>query len=162
MLNFSAARRIFIARQPQDMRRGIDTLSAVVQDELHEDPYAGDCFIFLSRNRCRMKVVFWEEGGFWICQKRLEAGTFANPDRWCHADTPTVVVTPAQVLQLLEGIDVTRAKYRVRQRYAVGNSPAFVKCRHGRNDHPGRIRAAGGQRDAAAAREDPAADWRVG
>ena len=57
MLSFSSVRRIFVARAPQDMRRGIDTLASVVEHELGHEPYTGDCFIFLSRDRKKLKVL---------------------------------------------------------------------------------------------------------
>jgi hypothetical protein len=47
MLTFRGIQRVFLARLPQDMRRGIDTLSSVVAQDLGQDPYAGDCFVFL-------------------------------------------------------------------------------------------------------------------
>ena len=57
MLNFSSVRRIYVARDPQDMRRGIDTLSCVVEHALGHEPYTGDCFLFLSRDRTKWKVL---------------------------------------------------------------------------------------------------------
>ena len=77
MLSFSSVRRIFVAREPQDMRRGIDLLACVVEHELGHEPYTGDGFLFLSKDRRKLKVLIWEEGGFWLCMKRLESGTFA-------------------------------------------------------------------------------------
>ena len=68
MLNFAAVRRIFVARQHQDMRRGINLLSSVVEHDLGQDPYTGDCFIFFSRDRKKLKAVVWEDGGFWLCR----------------------------------------------------------------------------------------------
>ena len=56
MLSFSSVRRIFVARAPQDMRRGIDTLACVVEHELGHEPYTGDCFIFLSRDRKKLRL----------------------------------------------------------------------------------------------------------
>ena len=126
MLNFASVRRVLVARSPQDMRRGIDTLASVVASELGEDPYAGDCFVFLGRDRRRLKVLVWEEGGFWLCQKRLESGTFADPARWSGAGR-SVTVSAAQMHALLEGIDVRAAHYRRRQGYHPDRPSRFVK-----------------------------------
>jgi transposase len=57
MLSFAGARRVFVARGPQGMRRGIDSLVSVVLGELGGDPYAGDCFVFIGRDRRRLKVL---------------------------------------------------------------------------------------------------------
>jgi transposase len=132
MLSFAAVRRLFLARGPQDMRRGIDTLSLVVREELHADPYRGDCFIFISRDRRKLKALIWEDGGFWLCLKRLEAGTFIDPGQWCEDGATSTSITAAQLHALLEGIDVRSARYRVRQGYRLGAGGEFVKSRHER------------------------------
>ena len=59
------------------MRREINLLSCVVKCKLGHEPYMGDCFIFLSRDRKKLKVLIREDGGFWLCLKRLITGTFA-------------------------------------------------------------------------------------
>lgn len=99
MLSFSSVRRIFVAREPQDMRRGIDLLACVVEHELGHEPYTGDCFLFLSKDRRKLKVLIWEEGGFWLCMKRLESGTFAAVLSWSRALTPAIAVTPARSMR---------------------------------------------------------------
>lgn len=113
MLSFSSARRIFLARAATDMRRGIDTLTSMVLGELGSDPRSGDCFVFVGRDRRRLKVLVWDEGGYWLCAKRLDAGTFALP---AVDDTSTtrVILSPARMHLLLAGIDVKSARYRKR------------------------------------------------
>ena len=54
MLSFSSVRRIFVAREPQNMRRGIDLLACVVEHELGHEPYTGDSFLFLSKDRRKL------------------------------------------------------------------------------------------------------------
>lgn len=92
------------------MRRGVDRLVSTVIAEFQEDPRAGDCFVFIGRDRRRLKVLAWDDGGYWLCAKRLEAGTFALPE----GATATVVLSPAQMHLLLAGIDVKLARYRKR------------------------------------------------
>lgn len=113
MLSFAAIRRVFVARQAQDMRRGVDSLVTVVASQLGDDPYSGDCFVFLSRDRRRLKALIWESGGFWLCSKRLERGTFIDLMR--GRDGPGLTVSPAQMHAMLEGLDVqiTRRRRRV-------------------------------------------------
>lgn len=78
--------------------------------EFQEDPRAGDCFVFIGRDRRRLKVLAWDDGGYWLCAKRLDAGTFAMPE----GATATVVLSPTQMHLLLAGIDVKSARYRKR------------------------------------------------
>ncbi len=112
MLNFSSTRRIFLSRAATDMRRGIDRLVSTVATELGEDPRAGDCFVFIGRDRRRLKVLAWDAGGYWLCAKRLDAGTFALAP--ADDSSASVVVSPTQMHLLLAGIDVKTARYRKR------------------------------------------------
>lgn len=121
MLSFPQSRRIFIARAAVDMRRGVDRLAAIVEGEFARDPYAGDLFVFVSRDRRRVKVLVWDVSGFWLCAKRLEGGTFAVPQSVREAATASVALTTAQVALLLEGIDVRAARYH---RHYRRNQPA--------------------------------------
>lgn len=113
MLNFSSSRRIFLARSATDMRRGVDTLTSMVLSELGEDPRSGDCFVFIGRDQRRLKVLVWDEGGYWLCAKRLDAGTFAVPPVE-DAAAVRITLSPARMHLLLAGIDVRSARYRKR------------------------------------------------
>lgn len=113
MLSFSSSRRIFLARAATDMRRGIDTLASMVIGELASDPRSGDCFVFVGRDRRRLKVLVWDDGGYWLCAKRLDGGTFAMP-AVDDALTTRVTLSPACMHLMLAGIDVKSARYRKR------------------------------------------------
>ena len=96
------------------MRRGIDTLASVVLGELGGDPRCGDCFVFIGRDRRRLKVLVWDAGGYWLCAKRLDAGTFAVPNAVVEAGVTSVALSPVAMHLLLAGIDVRAARYRKR------------------------------------------------
>jgi transposase len=113
MLSFPSSRRIWLARSPTDMRRGIDTLVSMVLGELGGLPRSGDCFVFVGRDQRRLKVLVWDAGGYWLCTKRLDVGTFAVP----RCEDPTAVrveLSAARMYLLLAGIDVRAARYRKR------------------------------------------------
>ena len=78
MLNFQG-RRVFLARASVDMRKSYQTLADVVRLQLDLDPLSGDVFIFVGRDRSRVKVLVWDAAGFWVCAKRLEGARFALP-----------------------------------------------------------------------------------
>ena len=112
MLNFETGRRIFVARAATDMRKSFNTLAALVEHQLGHDPYAGDVFVFIGRQRNRMKVLVWDASGFWLCAKRLEEGTFAVPKPLLEAAAKDIVqMSPAEMALMLEGISVHRATY---------------------------------------------------
>ncbi|EEO7800602.1 IS66 family insertion sequence element accessory protein TnpB, partial [Salmonella enterica] len=48
---------VFLAVKPVDMRRGIDTLTRYVQDELKSSWHEGAAFVFTNKARSRIKVL---------------------------------------------------------------------------------------------------------
>ncbi len=58
------------------MRKGIDGLRGIIRDEFHADPTDGSLFVFVNRQRDRMKLLHFESSGFWMYCRVLEAGTF--------------------------------------------------------------------------------------
>jgi transposase len=72
-------RRIFLARAVVDMRKSFDSLIDLVQHQISHNPYGGDAFVFVGRDRRRLKVLLWDRDGFWVLAKRLEGGAFALP-----------------------------------------------------------------------------------
>jgi len=104
MLSLPAAVRIFVAREPTDLRRSFDRLAAMVSGVLGEDPLSGHVFCFFNRRCDRAKLLVWDRGGFWLLYKRLESGTFAIP-----AERE---INGRDLFLLLEGIDVVRERRR--------------------------------------------------
>ena len=79
MLSLLTATRIFVALEPVDMRQSFNGLYARVQTVLQEDPSSGHWFVFTNKPRNRLKILFWDGSGLFICAKRLEKGTFGWP-----------------------------------------------------------------------------------
>lgn len=100
-------RRILLARAVVDMRRSFDTLAGMVRDQLGRDPLSGDAFVFVGRDRRRLKVLLWDRDGFWVCAKRLARGCFALTEPALARDSAaTVALDPASWALLLSGITV--------------------------------------------------------
>ena len=108
MLTVTAATRIFIVAGPTDMRISLNGLQAIVENELRRDPRRGDIFVFSNRRRDRMKLIYWETGGYWVCAKRLERGTFA----WPRIGESHVEMTREELALLLGGIDLCLTRRR--------------------------------------------------
>ena len=106
MLSLSPTLRIFLAVEHADMRKGFDGLAQIVREVISEDPLSGHLFVFRNRRCNRVKVLYWDRDGFALWYKRLEKGTFRFPE----AKGGRVEVTPAEMVAVLEGIDLTRAK----------------------------------------------------
>ncbi len=77
MLNLPPSTRIFICSQPIDMRIAFDGLSGMVTNHFGANPLCGHLFVFFSRRRDRMKILFWDLDGYVLYYKRLEKGSFS-------------------------------------------------------------------------------------
>jgi len=104
MISLPAGTRVWLAAGVTDMRKGFDGLAALVQTQLHEDPFAGHVFVFRGRRGDRVKLLWWSGDGLCLFAKRLERGRFV----WPQAASGTVSLTAAQLSMLLEGIDWRR------------------------------------------------------
>jgi transposase len=100
--------RILIGSTPIDMRKSIDGLLAIVQQELQKDAYSGHLFVFVSRRRDRVKILAWDKGGFVLVYKRLERGQFKLPH--IDASSMAVEIDATQLVMLLDGIDFGRVR----------------------------------------------------
>lgn len=115
MMHLPASVRVYLCLTACDMRKSFDSLQALVRDYLELDVYAGHLFVFASRRRDRVKILYWDRDGFALWSKRLEAGTYAIP----AAEGPQErrrEITTQELGALLSGIDLSQA--RRRKRYA--------------------------------------------
>ena len=62
--DISKAEHIYIACGYTDMRKAIDGLSAIVQNNFQLDPFSNSLFLFCGRKCNRMKALYWEGDGF--------------------------------------------------------------------------------------------------
>jgi len=117
MIHLPASVRVYLCLTPCDMRKSFDSLHALVRDHLELDPFAGHLFVFTSRRRDRVKILYWDRDGFALWSKRLEEGTFAVPlDD--DARERRREITAQELGALLSGIDLTQATRR--KRYSRG------------------------------------------
>ena len=86
-----------------DMRKQINGLVTIVQNDFELDPFTGALFAFCNRRRDRIRIVVWDVDGFWLISKRLEKGHF----RWPQVgDAPTMELTGEELTVLLGGVRV--------------------------------------------------------
>ena len=121
MLSFPPTIRIWLAAQPADLRKSFDSLAALVREGLRGDPLSGDIFVFRNKAADRIKLLLWEEDGYSIWYKRLEAGTFRFPK---SADAqPRLEIRAADLVMLLSGVDLASVKRGKRYHRPVPRPP---------------------------------------
>jgi len=111
VLTLPPGARIFVATGRVDGRKGIDGLSALVRSQFAEDPLSGTMFVFFSRRADRVRVLYWDRDGYVLVTKRLEKGFYRLP--W-SAEQGRVVIEAAELLLVLEGIELRGASRRAR------------------------------------------------
>jgi transposase len=88
MLQLTPQSRIFLATQPVDFRKGIDSLAAVCRQVLTENPRSGALYVFRNRAGTTLKILVYDGQGYWLCTKRLSQGRFrawpSAPGTYAH------------------------------------------------------------------------------
>lgn len=124
MLTLPPSVHIYLATEPVDLRRGHDGLYAIVRNEWRMDPFAGHLFVFVGCRGNRIKILFWDRGGFVIYYKRLERGRFRLPR--IREGARRITLDATQLGMLLDGIDVEHVR-----RAKHWSPPALSSVGHG-------------------------------
>lgn len=104
--DISKAEKIYIACGYTDMRKSIDGLAAIVQQNFQLNPFQNSLFLFSGRRRDRMKALYWEGDGFVLVYKRLEGGRF----QWPMNAEAVRSITSQEFRWLLEGLSIDQPK----------------------------------------------------
>ena len=115
MIGLPPAVQIFLATQPANLRLSFDGLTGLVRNHLGGEPLSGHLFVFRNRVGDRVKILYWDRTGLCLWYKRLQRGTFRFPD----ATQPVAQVTAADLMLILEGIDLAGARRRKRFQLAA-------------------------------------------
>lgn len=120
MLNLPPSTKIFLCNQPVDMRKSFDALSGLIQTHFGQNPLNGHLFVFFSKQRDRMKILFWQLDGFVLYYKRLEGGTFSWADYFEPGSDAEILASDFELL--LAGINPASGRQQKRYRRALENS----------------------------------------
>jgi transposase len=113
MIQLPASVRVYLCLTACDMRKSFDGLHTLVREHLELDAFTGHLFVFASRRRDRVKILYWDRDGFAVWSKRLEEGTYAVPFAE-SAEERRREITAQELGALLSGIDLNHAQRRKR------------------------------------------------
>jgi transposase len=102
MLNVSGTTRVLVATVPVDLRGSFNRLYGYVVEHLMGDPLSGNLFLFTNRRRNRIKILWFDGSGLWICAKRLERGRFT----WPVSEQGQVSLRGEEFSALIHGLEV--------------------------------------------------------
>jgi transposase len=105
MLSFNRLTKIFVCKEPTDMRASYDTLFAKAKGVLNKDPFSGHLFLFINARRSSVKCLFYDGTGLVIISKRLEVGLFSRINPGYPGE---VTLTSAEFALFLEGANLEK------------------------------------------------------
>lgn len=100
MISFNRRTKVFVCKEPTDMRASYDTLFAKAKGVLNQDPFSGHLFLFINSKRTSVKCLFYDGTGLVIVAKRMERGLFSRINPMHRED---VVLTAAEFALFFEG-----------------------------------------------------------
>jgi transposase len=110
MIPVGPATRIFLAAGPTDMRKSFEGLSDLVRSRLKGDPLSGHLFVFANRRKTRLKLLYFDGSGLWVCAKRMERGCVC----WPALDSSEAArqIVAEELALILGGIDLEKTHRR--------------------------------------------------
>ena len=118
MLHLSRSQGYWLYSEDTDMRKGFDRLHGIVKDQMHQDIFRGDIFIFINKRRNQIKLLHWEGDGLSMYYKRLEKGTYELPRETNQGGS--ISMSSEQLQYILSGVILNSIKKRKRYTH-VGN-----------------------------------------
>ncbi len=105
MLSLSTNTKVFLALGVTDMRKAINGLSIIASEQMKLDIFSGNLFIFCNRNRTILKILYWDNNGFCLWQKRLEKDRF----KWPETQKEVMDITSQELSWLVAGLNIHQA-----------------------------------------------------
>lgn len=105
MISFNRRTKVFVCKEPMDMRASYDTLFAKVKGSLNQDPFTGHLFVFINSRRTLVKCLFWDGTGLVLLCKRLHQGLFHRINPLHQGE---VILSPAEFALFFEGADLEK------------------------------------------------------
>ena len=101
LVNWQDPKHVYIVCGKTDLRKGIDGLAIVVQENYGLELFDDSLFLFCGNRNDRFKGLYWDGEGFILLYKRFENGGL----RWPRYRNDVHQLTKQQIRQLLEGIN---------------------------------------------------------
>ena len=105
MISFNRRTKIFVCREPTDMRASYDTLFSKAKGVLNQDPFSGHLFLFINSRRTSIKCLHYDGTGLVIISKRMEKGLFCRINPMYRGE---IILTPAEFALFFEGADLEK------------------------------------------------------
>jgi len=105
VISFNRRTKVFVSKEPTDMRASYDTLFAKAKEVLNQDPFSGHLFVFINSRRSSIKCLYYDGTGLVLICKRMERGTFSRINPMFRGE---IVLTAAEFALFFEGADLEK------------------------------------------------------
>jgi transposase len=105
MISLNRRTKIFVAKEPTDMRASYDTLFSKAKGVLNQDPFSGHLFVFMNSRRTSIKCLYYDGTGLVIVAKRMEKGLFCRINPYHRGE---IILTTAEFTLFFEGADLEK------------------------------------------------------
>ena len=109
------AQKVYISCEKIDMRKSINGLAAIVQENFEMDAYTGALFVFMNGDKTKLKILQWDKDGFALYYKRREKGKFYWPS--FDGQSGTITISEGDLDRLLDGL--VMEQFVPHKKYAV-------------------------------------------
>lgn len=103
MFSLNDSMRFYLFSEPTDMRKSFFTLSGLVQNKMGRNLTTGDVYVFINRDRTRIKLLHMEPGGLVIYSKILDVGRMNLP-KCADLSALVNVIEWTDLVMMVEGI----------------------------------------------------------
>lgn len=101
MIHLTSQTQIHLAVQPSDFRRQIDGHVVLIKKHLSKDPRSGALYVFINRAKTMIRIIAYQDDGYWIATKRLSRGKFKG---WPTSSEPLSNTTSKALSIILKGL----------------------------------------------------------
>jgi transposase len=115
MFSLNSTNNYYLYHQATDMRKSFEGLSGIIQSTMKHNPLSGDVYLFINKQKDKIKLLRWEYGGFVLYYKRLEQGSLSVPKRVQNGASEKI--SWPELVLMIEGIVVE--KYRQKPRFST-------------------------------------------
>ena len=115
MIGPTGAVKVMVATKPVDFRKGAEGLAALVRETMGADPFSGAVYVFRAKRTDRIKLIFWDGTGVWLCVRRLHRGRFT----WPQSGESICALSEAEWRWLTAGVDWRRLQAKAPEGWQV-------------------------------------------
>jgi transposase len=105
MIALNRRTKIFVSKEPTDMRASYDSLFSKAKSVLNQDPLSGHLFLFINSTRTSCKCLYYDGTGLVIVSKRMDKGTFSKINPMFRGE---ITLTPAEFSLFFEGANLEK------------------------------------------------------